>query len=211
MVTGMLGTKLGMTRIFVENGEWIDVTLVEAGPCVVLQRKTAGSDAYEAVQLGFGVKKESRCTKALKGHFAKAGATPRRVLREFPVPSESALKAGDEVRVDIFAAGELIDVVGTSKGKGFQGVQKRHHFKGGPAAHGSMFHRAPGSIGSSADPSRVFKGLRMPGHMGHTRATVQGLRVVRVDLDKNLLIVRGSVPGPNGGLVEVKKSVKGTK
>ncbi len=211
MVTGLLGTKLGMTRIFVENGHWVDVTLLETGPCVVVQRKTQEKDAYEAVQLGYGEKRESRCSKPALGHFAKAKVAPQRALQEFPVEAASELKAGDEVRVDIFEEGECVDVAARTKGKGFAGVQKRHGFSGGPGGHGSNFHRRPGSVGQSADPSRIVKGKRMPGQMGHNRVTVQGLSVVRIDKEKNLLIVRGSVPGPNGGVVEVKKSVKGSK
>lgn len=208
MVTGLLGKKLGMTRVFTEDGRWIDVTLLEAGPCSVVQRKTQAKDGYSAVQVGFGDLKENRCRKPQRGHFGKAGVAPKRLLREFRVDELDELKPGDEVRADIFNVGDRIDVSGTSKGKGFQGVMKRHHAKGGPGGHGSMFHRAPGSIGTSADPSRVFKGKRLPGHMGNERVTTQNLEVVSVDSAKNLIVVRGAIPGANGGFVVVRQSVK---
>lgn len=211
MVNGLLGRKLGMTRIFTEEGRWIDVTLLEAGPCAVVQRKTQEHDGYEAVQMGFGNVKETRCTKPARGHFAKAGVSAMRLLREFRVETSDQLKPGDEVRSDIFKAGDRVDVSGTAKGKGFQGVMRRHSFKGGPGTHGSMFHRAPGSIGQSADPSKVIKGKRMPGHMGDVRQTIQNIEVVGVDPTKNLLIVRGSVPGAKGGFVVVKHTVKSRK
>jgi len=216
MVKGLLGRKIGMTRLFSEDGSWIPVTVLEVGPCTVVQRKKTETDGYEAVQLGFGDVRESRCNKPMRGHFAgngkdKAAVKPKRMLREFRVDASDDLKRGDEIRVDIFKAGELVDVAGISKGKGFQGVQKRHGFSGGPAAHGSMFHRAPGSIGTSATPSRTLKGRKLPGHMGSVRVTVRNLNVVRVEPEKNLLIVRGGVPGAVGGLVEVKKSLKGAK
>ncbi|MCP4645581.1 MAG: 50S ribosomal protein L3 [bacterium] len=208
MANGLLGTKLGMTRIFTDDGRWIEVTLVETGPCTVIQRKTTEIDGYEAVQLGYGEKKESKCRKPQRGHFAKAETSPKRYLKEFRVDAANELKMGDELRVDIFEAGERVDVTGTSKGKGFAGVIKRHNFGGGPGGHGSRFHRHPGSIGMSADPSKVAKGKKMPGQMGNKRVTVQGVEVVRVDSDKNLLLLRGSVPGAMGGLVEVKKTMK---
>lgn len=211
MVNGLLGRKLGQTRLFTEEGRWIDVTLLEAGPCTVVQRKTQEHDGYSAVQVGFGNAKDSRCKKPLRGHFAKAGVAAQRVLREFRVEDSDELKPGDEIRSDIFKAGDRVDVSGTTKGKGFQGVVRRHSFAGGPGTHGSMFHRAPGSIGQSADPSRVIKGKRLPGHMGDERQTIQNLEVIQVDADKNLLVVRGSVPGAKGGLVVVKHTVKGRK
>ena len=207
----ILGKKLGMTRVFTENGQCIPVTLLEAGPCTVTQRKTFESDCYSAVQIGFGAKKEQRCTSPELGHFKKAGVVPCRVLREIPVEDESALKVGDVIKADIFAQGDRVDVTGTSKGKGFQGVIKRHGFGGGPGAHGSHFHRAPGSIGTSADPSRVFKGRGLPGHMGGQRVTTQNLEVVSVDPEKNLIAVRGAIPGAPGGIVLLKASVKGKK
>ncbi len=211
MVTGLLGRKLGMTRIFTEDGRWIEVTLLEAGPCTVVQRKTMEKDGYEAVQLGFGEIKERRCVKPLQGHFAKAGVAPKKTLREFDLVGDAELNPGDEVRADIFKAGDHVDVCGTSKGKGYAGVQKRHGFRGGPATHGSNFHRRPGAIGQSADPSKVFKGVGMPGHMGNRRITIQNLEVVDVNPEKNLIMIRGAVPGANGGLIMVKKSVKGAE
>jgi large subunit ribosomal protein L3 len=210
MVEGILGKKLGMTRIFTEDGRSIPVTLVQVGPCTVVQRKTEDLDGYEAVQLGFEDVKAQRVTKPRAGHFKSAGVTPKRTLREFPVPKDSELKPGDEVRADIFADGERVDVSGVSKGKGFAGVIKRHGFSGGPGGHGSHFHRAPGSIGQSADPAKVFKGMRMPGQMGNKRVTTQNIRIVSVDSEKNLLLLHGNVPGATGGVVIVRKSVKGT-
>ncbi len=211
MVTALLGKKLGMTRIFTEDGRWITVTVLEAGPCTVTQVKTADRDGYESVQLGFDDAPKARLTKPELGHLGKLGDVSKRRLREVAPAPSSALKAGEEVGVDVFAVGEYVDIAGTTKGKGFAGVQKRHRFKGGPGAHGSNFHRAPGSIGQSADPSKVVKGKRLPGHMGNVRRTVQNLEVVKVDAEKNLLVVRGAVPGANGGYVEVKKRLKGSK
>ena len=208
MTSGLLGKKLGMTRVFTEDGRWIDVTVLEAGPCTVIQRKSKDSDGYDAVQLGYDDAKESRVKKPLKGHFAKAGVAPKRNLREFRIGSESELKPGDEIKADIFTAGDRVDVTGTSKGKGFAGVIKRHGFGGGPGGHGSNFHRAPGSIGQCADPAKVYKNKKMPGHMGSERVTVQNLEVVEVDPDKNLLLIRGAIPGAKGGLIMVRKSVK---
>ena len=209
MALGLIGKKLGMTRVFAEDGRWIPVTVVEAGPCAVVQRKTTEKDGYEAVQLGYGNRPERRCTKPELGHFEKAGVGPQQVVREFRVDASVALKPGDQVLADVFSAGERIDVVGVSKGKGFQGVQKRHGFKGGPAGHGSNFHRAPGSVGQSADPAKIVKGKRMPGQMGNKRITTQNLEVVQVDVEKNLMLVRGCIPGSNGGYVLLRKTVKG--
>jgi large subunit ribosomal protein L3 len=211
MVKGLLGRKLGMARIFTEDGRWIPVTMLEAGPCVVVQRKTADNDGYDAIQVGFGDRKEKRTPKPQQGHFAKAGTTPKRHLREFRVAAEAELQPGDEVKADIFEVGDFVDISGTSKGKGFQGVIKRHGFHGGPAGHGSMFHREPGSIGQAADPAKVFKGIKLPGQMGNRRITTQNLEVVQVDPDKNVLCVRGAVPGAKGGLVEIRMSAKKTK
>ena len=208
MLNGLLGKKLGMTRVFTEDGRWIEVTLLEAGPCTVVQRKTKAHEGYEAVQLGFGQAKLRRVTKPLQGHFAKAGVNPARTIREFRIDEASELKPGDEIRVDIFKAGDRVDVSGTSKGKGFAGGQKRHGWKGGPATHGSNFHRRPGSIGQSADPGHVIKGKTLPGHMGDIRVTTQNLEVVNVDVAKNLIMLRGSVPGAPGGVVVVRKSIK---
>lgn len=200
-----------MTRVFTPEGFWIDVTVLEAGPCTVVQRKTAETDGYDAVQLGFGEVKEQRVNKPMNGHFKRAGIEPKRALREIRVTAENELKVGDEVRADVFEAGDRVDVSGTSKGRGFAGVIKRHGFGGGPGGHGSHLHRAPGSIGQSADPAKVYKGKRMPGQMGNKKVTVQNLEVVEVDTDKNLLVVRGCVPGAVGGLVTVRKSVKTAK
>lgn len=210
-MSGILGKKIGMTRVFTQDGRWIDVTVLEAGPCTVVQRKTRDNDGYEAVQIGFGAVKEKRVNKPMQGHFKKAGIEPKRNLREFRVAADCELKTGDELKADVFSAGDRVDVSGTSKGRGFAGVIKRHGFSGGPGGHGSHFHRAPGSIGQSADPAKVYKGKKMPGHMGNRKVTVQNLEVVEVDLDKNLLVVRGAVPGANGGLVSVSKSVKQSK
>ena len=211
MVKGLLGKKLGMTRVFQEDGRWIDVTVLEAGPCTVVQRKTRETDGYDAVQLGYDPIKASRCTKPLAGHFAKAKVNPTRRLKEFRIEADSGLNVGDEIRADLFQAGDRVDVVGVSKGKGFAGVHKRHKFGGGPATHGSMFHRRPGAIGQSADPAEVFKGLRLPGRMGGERVTVKNLEVVTVDPEKNLVVVRGAVPGARGGAIVVRKTVKGVR
>lgn len=211
MINGLLGKKVGMTRLFTDDGHWIEVTVLEAGPCSVVQRKTKDTDGYSAVQLGYGDVKESRCNKPLSGHFEKNGIKPKRVLKEIRVPEDAEVSTGDEIKADIFAIGDRVDICGTTKGRGFAGVIKRHGFAGGPGGHGSHFHRAPGSVGQSADPAKVYKNKRMPGHYGSTKTTVQNLEVVNVDTDKNLLIVRGSVPGANGGLVVVNKSVKGAR
>jgi len=208
MVDAILGKKLGMTQIFEASGDMVPVTVLKAGPCVVIQRKRASKDGYEAVQLGLveppGPK---HLTKALEGHFKKGGVNPVRFLREVRLRSGSGeVKVGDKVLVDSFAVNELVDVIGVSKGRGFAGVQKRHHFGGGGGSHGSMFHRAPGSIGASAYPSRVLKGMRAAGHMGVERVTVRNLRVVQVLPDDNTLLVKGAVPGPDGGYVIVRKA-----
>ncbi len=211
MIEGMIGRKVGMTQIFLEDGTVAPVTIIEAGPCVVVQRRHAAKDGYEAVQLGFvDARAAKRANKATRGHHEKAGVPPTRVRREFAIDAGSELKPGDKVLVDIFEASASVDVIGTSKGKGFQGVMRRHNFGGGAGSHGSMFHRAPGSIGSSAFPSRVFKGMRAPGHMGSDRVTVKNLKVIRIDKDKNLLMLRGAVPGAVGAAVTLHKS-KGAK
>lgn len=211
MVDGLIGKKLGMTRLFTGDGRWIDVTVLEAGPCTVVQRKTKEHDGYDAVQLGYGELKETRCNKPLKGHFTKAGVAPKKKLQEVRVAADSALKAGDEVKASIFNAGDRVDICGVSKGKGFQGVVKRHHFSGGPGSHGSMFHRAAGSIGQRQTPAKVYPNKRMPGHMGMERTTVRNIEVVNVDADRNLIIVRGAIPGAAGGIVTVRKTTKGKK
>lgn len=208
MVNGIIGKKLGMTQIFAPDGTVTPVTVIKAGPCVVVQRKTVATDGYEAVQLGFVEEKSPRQTnKPMKGHFAKAGVPPTRILREFRINGKGEeVSVGDKVLVDQFHENDVIDVIGTTKGRGFAGFIKRHGFGGGRATHGSMFHRAPGSIGASAYPSRVIKGTRMAGHMGVERQTTRNLRVVRVDAEENLILVRGAVPGPNGGYVLIRKS-----
>jgi large subunit ribosomal protein L3 len=210
MIEGLIGKKVGMTQVFLEDGTVTPVTVIEAGPCVVVQRRSVDKDGYEAVQLGLvDASAAKRANKPMRGHHEKAGIPPTRMRREFRLEAGAELKAGDRVLVDIFKDSATVDVLGTSKGKGFQGVMRRHNFGGGGAAHGSMFHRAPGSIGSSAYPSRVFRGMRAAGHMGSERVTVKNLRVVRVDEEKNLLLVRGAVPGAVGSNVIVRKSRKG--
>jgi large subunit ribosomal protein L3 len=206
-VAGIIGKKVGMTQVFADDGRALPVTVIEAGPCVVVQRKSKEKDGYSAVQLGLvEARKVKRVTKAMKGHFDKAGLPPCRVLREFRVADGAELKVGDKVSVEQFTPGDAIQVTGISRGHGFQGVVKRHHFRGGAATHGSMFHRAPGSIGASAFPSRTLKGMRAGGHMGSDRVTQRGLEVVRVDASNNLLVVRGSVPGAGGSIVVIRKS-----
>jgi large subunit ribosomal protein L3 len=208
-VQGIIGRKVGMTQVYAEDGQAFPVTVIQAGPCVVVQRKSKDKDGYAAVQLGLvEARKVKHVTKAMKGHFDKAGLPPCRVLREFRVAdgAEDAMKVGDKVSVEQFAAGDELTVTGTSRGHGFQGVVKRHHFRGGAATHGSMFHRAPGSIGASAFPSRTLKGMRAAGHMGSERVTIKSVRVVRVDASNNLLVVRGSVPGSGGSIVVIRKS-----
>ena len=207
MVTGLIGKKVGMTQIFASDGTVQPATVVKAGPCVVAQVKTVEGDGYQAVQLGLvdGTTKENKPTT---GHFKKAGVPPTRIRREVKVQAGGEVpKAGDNVNVSIFADGERVDVIGTSRGKGFQGVVKRHHFAGGRASHGSMFHRAPGSIGASSFPSRVVKGMRMAGHMGDRQVTVRNIRVIRVDADNNLLLVEGAVPGGPNSVVVIRKAV----
>ncbi len=206
MVEGLIGKKVGMTQSFDAVGNVIPVTVIKAGPCTVIQKKTKEKDGYISVQLGLveekGVRKPS---KPQTGHFQKSGLPPTRILREFRAIDPATIKEGDQVFVDIFAEGEQVHVTGTSKGKGFQGVVKRHGFRGGRASHGSMFHRAPGSIGASSYPSRVLKGTRMGGHMGQTKITVRNLTVVRTDKENNLLVVKGAVPGPRGSYLLIRK------
>ena len=205
-VQGIIAKKVGMTQVYGEDGRAIPATVLQAGPCVVVQRKSKDKDGYSAVQLGLVEnRKIKRVTKAMEGHFKKAGVPPCRVLREFRVDEAAEAKVGDKVSVAIFAAGDKVAVSGVSKGKGFQGVVKRHHFRGGAATHGSMFHRAPGSIGASAFPSRVLKGMRGAGHMGQDLVTVKNLEVVRVDEGNNLLVVRGAVPGSGGSYLVIRK------
>jgi len=206
-VQGIIGKKVGMTQVYADNGRAYPVTVIQAGPCVVVQRKAKDKDGYSAVQLGLvEARKAKKVTKPMKGHFDKAGLPPCRVLREFRVADGAELKVGDKVSVEQFAAGDKISVSGVSRGKGFQGVIKRHHFRGGAATHGSMFHRALGSIGASAYPSRVLAGMKGAGHMGTDKVTVRNLQVVRVDAGNNLLVVHGSVPGASGSIVVIRKS-----
>jgi large subunit ribosomal protein L3 len=208
MEKGLIGRKLGMTQVFSDEGSAVPVTVIEAGPCVVIQKKIREKDGYNAVQLGFGRKKPKKVTKPLQGHFKKADKGFFRILREFRLDDPGAYEVGAELNADLFEAGEYIDVVGISKGKGFAGGMKRHGFKGGRATHGSMFHRAPGSIGASADPSRVLKGKKLPGHMGDKRVTVQNLKIFSVRPDRNLILVRGSVPGSTSGFIIIKNAIK---
>lgn len=204
----LIGRKVGMTQIFDEAGKVIPVTVIEAGPCVVAQVKSIETDGYNAIQLGFGDVKESKLNKPEKGHFAKAKLALKKHLREFRVDAIDGVNVGDEIKVDTFVAGDKIDVQGTSKGKGFQGVIKRHGQSRGPMGHGSMYHRRPGSMGPTSTPGRVFKGKKLPGHMGRVTVTIQNLDVVKVDLDKNAILVKGSVPGAKGAILKLKTSVK---
>jgi large subunit ribosomal protein L3 len=206
---GILGTKLGMTQIFDENARVVPVTVIQAGPCTVTQLKSPEHDGYAAVQLAYGDIKPRRVTKPVAGHFAKAGAEPRRHLVELRTADAGDYALGQELKADVFAEGQRIDVVGVSKGKGTAGVMKRHGFKGLSASHGTeRKHRSPGSVGACATPGRIFKGLRMAGHMGHERVTVLNLQVVKVDPERNLLLVRGAVPGPKRGLLMLRSSVR---
>ena len=211
MKKGIIGRKVGMTQIFDEKGNVIPVTVIEAGPCTVAQVKTVETDGYDAVQLGFGEVKDKHINKPEKGHFAKPGLEAKTHLREFRLESVEGVKVGDEVKADVFEAGEKVDVQGISKGKGFQGVIKRHGQHRGPMGHGSMYHRRPGSMGSTSTPGRVFKGKKLPGHMGRVTITIQNLDVVRVDMDKNVILLKGSVPGAKGSILKIKSAVKATK
>jgi large subunit ribosomal protein L3 len=203
----LLGRKIGMTQIFNEEGKAVPVTVIQAGPCIVVQTKTTKNDGYEAIQVGFAEQKESRVNKPLKGHFAKAQVKPLRFLREFRLENAADYKVGQEIGVDVFQEGDKVDVSGTTKGKGFQGSIKRHGFHRGPMAHGSKYHRGAGSLGA-VGPSRVFKGHKLPGRMGGNKVTIQNLQVVKVDKERNLLLVKGAVPGPNKAFVTIKASVK---
>ena len=207
----IIGRKVGMTQIFDEKGFVIPVTVIEAGPCVIAQVKTEEKDGYNAMQLGFGDVKDKHINKPEKGHFLKSKLAAKKYLREFRVDSLEGLKVGDEVKADLFAAGDKVDIQGTSKGKGFQGVIKRHGQHRGPMGHGSMYHRRPGSMGSTSTPGRVFKGKKLPGHMGVQTITIQNLDVVRVDLDKNVILVKGSVPGAKGSILKIRETVKSAK
>ncbi len=212
MVTGLIGRKVGMTQLFGPDGAVSPATVLKAGPCVVVQAKTMDTDGYEAVQLGFVEETPTKENKPTTGHFKKAGVPATRVRREVKLKAGGeAPKPGDQVNVSVFAEGDRVDVIGTSKGKGFQGVVRRHHFKGGRASHGSMFHRAPGSIGASSFPSRVVKGMRMGGHMGAARVTVRNLKVLKVDAENNLLLVEGSVPGGPNAILIIRKAIAAKK
>jgi large subunit ribosomal protein L3 len=217
MINGIIGRKIGMTQIFAADGMVTPVTVIKAGPCVVVQKKTAaGVDGYDAVQVGLVDEKPlklKKVTKPMRGHFEKTGAgiPPTRILKEFRLDSAGEMNVGDKILVDQFADGDVVEVVGKSKGRGFAGTVKRHHFNRGPESHGSMNVRAPGSIGASAYPSRVVKGMRSSGHMGDARITVKGLTVAKVDAENNLLMIRGAVPGPNGSVVVVKKAARQKK
>jgi large subunit ribosomal protein L3 len=209
MVNGIIGRKVGMTQVFAKDGTAIPGTVIKAGPCVVVQAKTTAKEGYEAVQLGLVEERPARPRKPLAGHYKKAGVPPTRVRREVTLVSGAeAPKAGDQVLVTgVFADGDRVDVIGISRGKGFQGVMKRHNFRGGAATHGSMFHRAPGSIGASSFPSRVIKGMRAAGRMGGDRVTTRNLKVVQIDAENNLLVLRGAVPGAPGGYVVIRKAI----
>jgi large subunit ribosomal protein L3 len=206
VIQGILGRKLGMTRLFDESGEVTATTIVEAGPCFVTQIKTFDRDGYEAVQLGFDQVRQNKLNTPERGHLKESGAPNVRTLREVPVSDLDGIALGDQINVDMLRQGERVDVVGTSKGKGFAGVMKRHNFRGGPKTHGQSDRwRAPGSIGSGTTPGRVMKGMRMAGHMGDERVTVQNLEIVRIDPERNLIAIRGAIPGPKGGLIMIKK------
>lgn len=209
LMKAVLGRKIGMTQVFAEDGRLVPVTVIEAGPMVVTQVKNKETDGYSAVQVAFGETKEKRVNKPLRGHFAKAGVGFKKFVREFRMDDSSSYSLAQEINVDIFEAGEKVDAVGTSKGKGFQGPIKRHNQSTGPMTHGSRYHRGPGSMGAASDPSRVFKGKKLAGHMGAERVTIQNLEVVKVDAEKNLILIKGAVPGPKKGLVIIKQAVKG--
>jgi large subunit ribosomal protein L3 len=211
MTKGILGKKVGMTQVFTENGELVPVTVIEATPNVVLQVKTVETDGYEAVQVGFDDKREVLSNKPAKGHVAKANTAPKRFIKEFNNVELGEYEVGQEIKVDVFQAGEVVDVTGTTKGKGFQGVIKRHNQSRGPMTHGSRFHRRPGSMGAASYPARVFKGKKLAGRMGGDRVTIQNLEIVRVDADKNVILVKGNVPGAKKSLIEIKTAVKAAK
>ena len=208
MKKALVGKKIGMTQIFDETGKTIPVTAIEVGPCTVTQIKTVEQDGYTAVQLGFGDVKETKLNKPELGKFSKAKLSPKKYLREFRVDAVEGMNVGDELKADVFSVGDKVDIQGTSKGKGFQGVIKRHGQSRGPMGHGSMYHRRPGSMGPTSTPGRVFPGKKLPGHMGCETITIQNLEVVKVDIDKNVILVKGSVPGAKGSILKIKSSVK---
>lgn len=211
MKKAIIGKKIGMTQVFGEKGIVIPVTVIEAGPCNIVQVKTKETDGYDAIKLGFGEIKDRKLTKPAKGQFAKLKLQPKKYLREFRVSNIADYVVGNEIKVDIFSQGDMVDIQGISKGKGFQGVIKRHGQHRGPMGHGSMYHRRPGSMGSTSTPGRVFKGKKLPGHMGCQTVTIQNLEIVRVDLDKNVILVKGSVPGAKGSILKIKDTVKAVK
>ena len=211
MNKAIIGKKVGMTQIFDEKGNVIPVTVIQAGPCTVVQVKTIEKDGYNAVKLGYGDVKERKLNKPELGAFKKIKSEPKKHLREFRMDSVEDIKVGSEVKADVFVAGEKVDIQGISKGKGFQGVIKRHGQNRGPMGHGSMYHRRPGSMGSTSTPGRVFKGKKLPGHMGVDLITIQNLEVVKVDLDKDVILVKGSVPGNKGSILKIKNAVKAAK
>jgi 50S ribosomal protein L3, bacterial len=208
MKKAILGRKVGMTQIFDANGKIVPVTVVEAGPCVVIQKKTVENDGYESIKVGYGEVKEKLVNKPMKGQFAKAGVGIKRYVKEFKLEDTVAYSVGQEIKVDIFAEGDKIDVSGVSKGKGFQGTIKRWNAHRGPMSHGSKFHRAVGSMGGSSDPARTFKNKKLPGHMGNVNTTVLNLQVVKVLPEKNVILIKGGIPGPNKGIVVIRNSVK---
>ncbi|KGK89280.1 50S ribosomal protein L3 [bioreactor metagenome] len=208
MKKAIIGKKLGMTQIFDENNKVVPVTVIEAGPCVVTQKKTVEKDGYEAIQVGYGVIKEKLVNKPLKGHFGKAGVESKRLLKEFKLENSNDYQVGQELKADLFVAGDKVDVSGVSKGKGFQGTIKRWNGHRGPMTHGSKFHRSVGSMGASSDPSRTFKNKKMPGHMGNRNTTVLNLEVVKIMPEKNIILIKGGVPGPNKGFVVIRNTVK---
>lgn len=208
MKKAIIGKKLGMTQIFDENNKVVPVTVIEVGPCVVTQKKTVEKDGYEAIQVGYGVIKEKLVNKPLKGHFSKAGVESKRLLKEFKLENSNDYQVGQELKADIFAVGDKVDVSGVSKGKGFQGTIKRWNGHRGPMTHGSKFHRSVGSMGGSSDPSRTFKNKKMPGHMGNRNTTVLNLEVVKIMPEKNIILIKGGVPGPNKGFVVIRNTVK---
>ncbi len=209
MEKGIIGRKIGMTQLFTENGNVVPVTVVEAGPCTVIQKKTVDNDGYNAVQLGFEDIREKLVVKPLKGHYDKAEVAYKRVLKEFKLDNSESMNVGDVIKADVFASGDVVDVTGISKGKGYQGTIKRHNFARQPMSHGtSGYHRHQGSMGANSTPSKVMKGKGMPGHMGSEQVTIQNLSVVKVDAENNLIAIKGAIPGPNGGLVVVKTAIK---
>ncbi|MDK2799008.1 MAG: large subunit ribosomal protein [Clostridiales bacterium] len=208
MKKAILGKKIGMTQLFDEEGRIIPVTVIEAGPCTVVQKKTVENDGYNAIQVGFADIKEKKVNKPLKGHFEKSKVNFKKYLKEFRLDNSDALNVGDEIKVDVFEQGEKVDITGISKGKGFAGTIKRWGAHRGPMTHGSHYHRGPGSMGANSDPSKVFKGKKLPGHMGVDKVTIQNLDIIKVDAEKNILVVKGAVPGPKGGLLVIKNSVK---